>query len=239
MIRVALFTFLILCGCGKDIEGRGNAVYKNNAGMFYADGDPTKKCVALTFDDGPNPAVSARILDILRTKKVPASFFILGVNARAYPQYVKMYIDNGHEVGNHTYSHKNFYRLKKIKKPVELEKIILKELIESDNIISGIISRKPVFIRMPNGFISPEVEKVATENGYTVVNWSFGCDWKSMTKENLVKNYITHIKPGAILLFHEKRLTATALPEIIDGIRNKGYDIVPLRQILPAERQPR
>ncbi len=112
--------------------------------------------------------------------------------------------------------------------------IISSEIARSGAAISKIISKKPVFLRMPNGFISPEVKRAAAENGYVVVNWSYGCDWKKMTREQLIKNYVSAARNGAILLMHEKKLTAAALPDIIDGIRKKGYEIVPLRQILPV-----
>jgi len=191
------------------------------------------------IDDGPNPAVSAEIVDVLKNKNVKASFFVLGAKAEIHPQYIKMFIDNGHEIGNHTYSHKNFYQLKKIRNSEGLKSIVASELAENDGIIKKIISKKPLFIRMPYGFISSEVKKVAAENGYIIVNWTFGCDWQPMTKEKLIKNYIAHIKPGAILLFHEKKLTASALPEIIDEIKGKGYEIVPLRQILARKEPPR
>jgi peptidoglycan/xylan/chitin deacetylase (PgdA/CDA1 family) len=114
----------------------------------------------------------------------------------------------------------------------EIEKILMEELSANERIIQEFAGVKPFFMRMPNGYISPMVRKVAKEKKYVVVNWTFGCDWHRYTKDELVKKYLRSVEPGAIFLFHEKKVTVEALPEIIGGIKKKGYEIVTLREIL-------
>jgi peptidoglycan/xylan/chitin deacetylase (PgdA/CDA1 family) len=205
---------------------------KTEYGTFYADGIPAKKWVALTFDDGPNPAALDKILATLKKENLKATFFVLGVNITQYPDSAKKYLQAGHEIGNHTYSHLNYYQMKKKKNPVEIEKILSDEIDKTETAIKDAAGVKPFFMRMPNGFITPAVKKIAKEKQYIIINWTFGCDWQKNTKDELVKKYLNKVKPGAIFLMHEKKLTAEALPEIIAGIKKKGYEIVPLKEIL-------
>ncbi|MFH1540568.1 MAG: polysaccharide deacetylase family protein [Elusimicrobiota bacterium] len=212
-----------------------NSKKRIDYGTFYTDGLSSKKWVALTFDDGPKPEVLDKILKVLKDENVKATFFIVGVNTKRYPQSVNKYLQAGHEIGNHTYSHKNYYQLKEKKSIEEVEKILIKELISTEDTIHELANIKPFFMRMPNGFISPVVRKVAKEKKYVIVNWTFGCDWQKNTKEEIVEKYLKNVEPGTIFLFHEKKSTAQALSEIIKGIKKKGYEIVSLREILEID----
>ncbi|MBI5573130.1 MAG: polysaccharide deacetylase family protein [Elusimicrobia bacterium] len=205
---------------------------KTPYGTFYTDGLPSKKWIALTFDDGPKPEVLDKIFETLKKENVKATFFLVGVNVKTYPQYVSKYLQLGHEIGNHTYSHRNYYQLKEKKSIEDIEKILSQELDDCESAIKNAAGIKTFFMRMPNGFNSPTVKKVAKEKKYVVVNWTFGCDWHGYTKNELVKKYLRSVEPGAIFLLHEKKVTAEALPEIIRGIKKKGYEIVTLRKIL-------
>ncbi len=220
-------------GCKKAIPSEPET--KINYGAFYTDGLSSKKWVSLTFDDGPNSQVIEKIFEILKKENVKATFFLLGVNIKKHPQYVDKYLQSGHEIGNHTYSHKNFYELTKTESLGQLEKILSRELEDCETAIKDAVGIKPLFMRMPNGYISPTVKKTAMEKEYVIVNWTFGCDWHKNSKEELVRKYLKSVEPGAIFLFHEKKFTAEALPEIISGIKKKGYEIVTLREILGLE----
>ena len=191
----------------------------------------------MTFDDGPKPKILDKILDTLKKENVKATFFIVGSNVKLHPQYVSKYLQLGHEIGNHTYSHRNYYQLKEKKSMEEIEKILSQELDGCEAAIKDVAGIKPFFMRMPNGYNSPMVKKVAKEKKYVVVNWTFGCDWHGYTKDELVKKYLRSVEPGAIFLFHEKKVTAASLPEIIRGIKKKGYEIVPLREILGLDKR--
>jgi len=88
------------------------------------------------------------------------------------------------------------------------------------------------YLRMPHGYVRPWVKEVAAKTGYVLINWSFGCDWFKMTPAQLIEKYTKNISPGGILLFHDgggyyKTLVAS-LPQIIETIRSKGCEIVPI-----------
>jgi len=225
MKKIVLIFYILLLSINLQAE-------ELKYGKFYSDGLPTKKWVTLTFDDGPNPFVHDKIFEILKKEKIKATFFILGSNMARFPNSANKYIQYGQEIGNHTYSHLSFYNLRKKKTKNEFKKILIDEIDRTEEMIKDITDVKPLFLRMPNGFNSPVVEEVAKERKYIIVNWSFGFDWKKMSKDQLVEKYLNKIKPGAIILMHEKKLTAEALPEIITGIKKKGYEIVPLKEIL-------
>ncbi|MBN1383740.1 MAG: polysaccharide deacetylase family protein [Elusimicrobia bacterium] len=223
---------LLLSGCKKSKPG-----VEINYGAFCTDGSPLKKWVALTFDDGPRPAVLKKILATLEKENVKATFFVVGMNVKLYPEYTKKYIQLGHEIGNHTYSHRNYYELKKKKNMEEIGRIISQELDDCEMAIQRASGIKPLFMRMPNGFISPTVKKIAKEKKYIVVNWTFGCDWHKNSRKELIDKYLRSVESGAVFIFHEKEATAEALPAIIEGIKKKGYKIVSLRKILGIEEE--
>ena len=232
IFAVVLLVIVSFAGCSKKADVKKP---KYEYGKFYTDGSPSKKWVAITFDDGPNPEPLGKILETLKEENVKATFFVVGSNMKQHSQWAKKYIQYGHEIGNHTYSHRNYYQLKEKKSMQEIEKILSKELDDGEAEIIRTAGVKPLFMRMPNGFNSPMVKKVAKEKEYLIVNWTFGCDWQKYSKDELIKKYLRSVEPGAIFLFHEKNITAEALSEIITGIEKKGYEIVPLREILGIE----
>src|SRR3989339_99112 len=228
MFRVLLLLVLLFTSCGKKLE----TINPDEYGKFYTNGLAEKKWVALTFDDGPKPEVLDQILDTLKKENVKATFFVVGMNMKLFPEYAKKYMTNGHELGTHTYSHRNYYLLEKSKKNKNIEEILSQELDDGKAMIREITGIEPIFMRMPNGYISPVVKKVAKEKDLIIINWTFGCDWHDYKKEELIRKYLRAIESGTIFIFHEKKVTADALPEIIKGIKAKGFEIVPLRQIL-------
>ncbi|HAM39011.1 MAG: hypothetical protein A2474_02820 [Elusimicrobia bacterium RIFOXYC2_FULL_34_12] len=234
MYKILFLSIILLFNsCGK----KPGIISSKEYGKFYTEGIKEKKWVAITFDDGPKPEVLDKILNALKKENIKATFFVVGMNMKLYPKYAKKYLVNGHEIGNHTYSHRNYYLLEKNKNDYEIENILLQELEDGATVINEITGIRPVFMRMPNGYISPIVKKVAKERKHIIINWTFGCDWHdNKTKDELIKKYLKTIEPGMILIFHEKKITADVLPVIIKGIKAKGFEIVPLRQILGFQK---
>ncbi len=205
------------------------------ADIFYANGDGKKKQIALTFDDGPG-VNTQEILQILEEKKVKATFFIYGSSVKGNKDVVKAVYDSGNEVANHTYSHINFFQYKKD----DIEDKIKSEIIKTENLIKEITGYKTKLLRMPHGFSRPPSKKVAKELGYIMVNWSFGCDWNTkLTQEQMYEAYKKNIKAGAIFLMHDKiksKKIVNLLPQLIDDIKQKGYDIVTVSELLGLEQ---
>lgn len=199
--------------------------------IFYTDGPTEKKLVSLTFDDGPGK-YTEEILKILTEKNIRATFFVEGSQVVLRPQLLKKVFASGQEIGIHTYSHPNFYTYKK----ENYRQLLDEEIKKTIAIVKNITGQTPKLLRMPYGYWRNWVEEVAKENGLIGVNWTFGCDWKNMPAEELVRQYCAHIRPGAIFLMHDggkdRSRTTKALGEIISEIQRRGYKIVPVGELL-------
>ncbi len=207
-------------------------VYSNShTQILYSNEKKSIKEVALTYDDGPS-YITPELCDLLKKYNVKATFFVLGENVKKYPQYLKRIKEDGHLIGSHTYSHINFYRLKK---NPEIEKIIKDEIKKTEEEIIKVTGEKPVFLRFPYGYSDKKGIKIANELGYKVYNWSFGYDWNNISDEDLIKRYIANIKPGSIFLMHEgykKTDRVLKLTEaLIQELTKRGYKIVRLDEM--------
>ena len=192
--------------------------------------------IALTFDDGPDPLYTPKILDILEEKDVPATFFLIGKHAQQNHNIVRRIAEAGHDIGNHTYSHRNLYGLD--------EQNTWDEIARADQIISGIVDRKIHLFRPPRGMYSKTTVKFAHELQYTTVLWSISSrDWAEISTGNVERNILRNTRGGDILLFHDsgsiigtsggyRYNTVKALPTIIDGLRAKGFHFVTVSQLI-------
>ncbi|MGZ7441579.1 polysaccharide deacetylase family protein [Paenibacillus sp. TH7-28] len=193
---------------------------------------PRVKQVALTFDDGPDPRFTPRVLDVLQKQGVKATFFVVGNRAKKFPALVKRIHHEGHLIGNHSFGHPNFGK--------RSLKQFQAEILRTDKIIQQTVGYRPKLIRPPYGEIrEPQIQWVK-KNGYTIVNWNVdSLDWKGLDKSKVEANVLGAAGPGSIVLFHagggvgsNLNGTVQALPEIIQTMRAKGYQFVDLAELL-------
>ena len=195
-----------------------------------------KKIIALTFDDGPYGKATEKILDILKEKGAKATFFILGPNAKKYPEILKRELAEGHIIGNHSFSHSRFLFLRSPKK-------LFSEIEKTNSEISRFVGLHPRFYRAPYGYRTPWLSKTILSRGFRFVPVGIlAGDWNAKKKPaDIAGKILKKIKPGSIITLHDGRDTkiaysrdniVKALPSIIDGIRAKGYEIVPLDQLI-------
>ncbi|HEX6575499.1 MAG TPA: polysaccharide deacetylase family protein [Gemmatimonadaceae bacterium] len=186
--------------------------------------------VALTFDDGPNPDATPRILDALGEHGVKATFFVLGAHAERWPDLVKRVVDEGHQIGNHGYFHKKLH----LKSPF----YVRRDIALGKRAIERAGGDSPRFFRAPHGFRSPWVTAIAQSFGERTIGWSLGV-WDSDRPgvKAIVDRTINGAKPGSIILLHDgdgyningdRSQTAAAVPEIISGLRDRGMKFVTL-----------
>ncbi|GAW94124.1 polysaccharide deacetylase family protein [Calderihabitans maritimus] len=198
--------------------------------------------VALTFDDGPDPRYTPAILDILQEKKVPATFFLVGKHVERYPQIARRIVDEGHEIGNHTYSHANLLGASSFK--------IRREIEAAEKAIKKATGRRPAYFRPPRGLYSRTLRDILSEKNYALVLWSVSSqDWSGVSAQDIERNVLARVKPGAIILMHDsgdlisswggdRTNTVKALPGIIDGLRAQGYRFVSLSELLELSNKP-
>ena len=202
----------------------GNSFY----GKVLYKGTTKEKLVALTFDDGPYPPYTEQILAVLKEKKVPATFFLVGENAKAHPDLVREEEAQGHLLGTHTYDHKDLLRLS--------GPDIRSELSAGVKIVEDITGKRPIFVRPPHGFKDFAVLEQVEALHLRAVNWSvLPKDWTKPGVDVIVHRVVYGVKPGSIVLLHDgdsparkasRQQTVDALPTIIDQLREKGYIFV-------------
>lgn len=188
-------------------------------------GIPTKRYVFFTFDDGPHPEYTIEILKILQRYNLRATFFVLGKKVRSYPEVLEAIKRSGHRIGNHSYSHRFVW--------IMPPNLIEKEFEETDKVVKGIIEEEPSYIRPPWGGNNLALWKHISKDGKGLVLWSLDSkDWmRNISTDDIVRNVLEKVKPGDIILFHDGRWddiskkTVEALPRIIEGLINRGYEI--------------
>ena len=186
--------------------------------------DEIEKYVALTFDDGPHPVYTKKILDVLEEKNVSATFFVVGFRAELHPNILLRMKELNCEIGNHTYEHKD---LKKISKADALYQIN-----NCSDIISDITGEYPKIYRPPFGKIGSELEK---EIDMTKVLWTIDSwDWKYKNEKlRIVNNVVNKTKKNSIILMHDfYKTTLAALPDIIDRLQADGFEFITVSELL-------
>jgi cellulose synthase/poly-beta-1,6-N-acetylglucosamine synthase-like glycosyltransferase/peptidoglycan/xylan/chitin deacetylase (PgdA/CDA1 family)/spore germination protein YaaH len=203
--------------------------------------------IALTFDDGPDPRWTPAILDILKQEQVPATFFIIGKNGQAYPDLVRRIVEDGHEVGNHSFTHPNLGEIPL--SMVELELNATQRLIESETGRSTVLFRPPYFgdaeADKPQD-VEPAL--IAQNLGYLMVGVRIDPDdWKlPITADQIVNRTIeraTDTNPetrGEVVLLHDsggdRAATIEALPRVIHELRARGFHFVPVSELAGLSR---
>ncbi len=195
--------------------------------------------VALTFDDGPSSPYTGQILDILRDRKVTATFFLCGRNVERYPEIARRIVAEGHTIGNHSYSHPFPYFRRR--------SFIAAEVDRAQDAIERLTGQRPRIFRPPFGARWLGMYSVLRERGLPLINWSdTGYDW--VEGADIAGEALKHLRPGSIILLHDgKRVypphqvdqsrTVSALPAIIDGARQAGLAFVSVADFLPQTQQ--
>lgn len=196
---------------------------------FYK-ADPNKKVIYLTFDNGYENGYTAKILDILKKEKVPATFFVTGHYLESAPDLVKRMVQEGHIVGNHSWSHPDFTQVSNDKLVEELHSV--KRKTEE---LTG--QKEMIFLRPPRGIFSERTLKVAQDAGYIHVFWSLAfVDWNVNQQkgwEYAYNHIMRQIHPGAVILLHTvSKDNADALEKAIQDLKKKGYTFASLNDYL-------
>ena len=189
-----------------------------------------KKEIAISFDDGPAINYTPRILQVLNTENVKATFFCIGNRIAGNEHILKQIHADGHIIGNHSFSHHFWFDLYSAKKMQE-------DLKHMDAEMQRVTGVKPKLFRPPYGVTNPNVKKAIIKGGYTPVGWSVrSMDTVIKDEKKLLSRINAGIKPGAVFLFHDTRETSLRiLPDFIQEVKKRGYNIVPLDKLLDLQ----
>ncbi|MGC2814927.1 MAG: glycosyltransferase [Candidatus Acidiferrum sp.] len=209
-------------------------------------GGTMEKKLVISFDDGPDPRWTPKILDVLKEKRAPAVFFVVGEEANQYPDILKREYAEGNEIGNHTFTHPQFDQISKTELKWQLN--LTQRLIESTVGVKSILFRPPYGIDHQPEY-AEEVSQlpIAQDMGYLIVgqrvdpdDWSTSDGKNQIPTEEIVQNVLNQVTKGNIILFHdgggERAHTVEALPIVIDDLRQRGYRFVSVADLIGKTR---
>lgn len=221
-IGILLVANLCILGClflgeKKEVQTTGKSLHED---VMLA--EETKK-VALTFDDGPNPVWTPKLLKGLKERNVQATFFVTGENAEAYPEIIKMMYEDGHIVGNHTYNHVQLTAIS--------EADALTELTRTNEVIYKVTGAYPEYVRPPFGEISDRLED---ELDMMTVLWNVDpLDWTTESENLVIRKVVENVEENAIILLHDNyESSVNAALEIVDILQKQGYEFVTVEEII-------
>ena len=191
----------------------------------------SKKLVALTFDDGPEDYYTGMILDILKEKGVPATFFVMGEKANQFPEMMQRIVHEGHSFGNHTWSHPNLSK--------SWSADVRKEIQSTQQALKKVVGYQSDLFRPPYGAITKADQLVLSGIGMRGIGWSVDTlDWSGMSADRILEIVRRQIAPGGIVLQHNFQAgrlldgTVEALPKMIDELQAQGYTFVTIQTLL-------
>ena len=233
----------------EQLEAPANQLF----GRTLVRGATTVREVALTYDDGPNPPYTDRILDVLRDEHVPATFFVVGRAAVAYPATIRRIVREGHTLGNHSWDHRHLF--------VETRAAMRADLSRTSDALARIAHVRPTLMRPPFGARDFAVIAVARQLGYRVVMWSVPLpgDWEQPGDATIVRRVVSNVADGDIIVLHDgnrgivcareshppahecdRSQEVGATREIVETLRRRGYRFVSIPQLVAdADRSAR
>jgi polysaccharide deacetylase family sporulation protein PdaB len=202
---------------------------------IFSSGPSDSKRIAITFDDGPHPVYTYKILDELRAKNIKATFFVIGSSAKRYPWILQQIVAEGHEIGNHTYSHTLLSRVSSEKMDEELNRC--------QEAIREAIGYETTLFRPPYGVYRSHAKAITQQHHMDIILWSVDpMDWRYHDEERVYQTVTSHVQNGSIILCHDGRpSTVRALPRIFETLQEKGYEfttISNLCKLSPEEAKP-
>lgn len=186
-------------------------------GRLLYQGELSSRAIAFTFDDLPHPLYTPLLLDLLRREGVRATFFVIGRNALAYPYFVRDMVQGGHEVGNHSYTHRRFLTLDRA--------TVQGEVLRTNAILESLSGQPVHLIRPPGGRLNPSISHELRNLGMDVVFWTDDPgDYLRFKPETLEARLEARFKPGAIVLLHDNvPETLETLPKFLAYVRARGF----------------
>ena len=183
--------------------------------------------IAMTFDDGPDQKLTPKLLDLLAQHHIKATFFVIGQNAAEHPEIVARAAREGHEIGNHSWSHPNLARMS--------DESIRRQLRQTDDAIKQAIGKRPTLMRPPYGNLSPrQKEWIHDEFGYRIVLWDVDpLDWRRPGPSVVTNRILRETRPGSIVLSHDIHPgTIEAMHDTLDQLEAKGFKFVTVSELI-------
>jgi peptidoglycan-N-acetylglucosamine deacetylase len=226
-----LFCLGILTAGAEDPNSTSNPTPSPAKPATYAQVRVDQPYIAMTFDDGPSAENTPRLLEILKQRNIKATFFLIGQNAAANPDIVRRILAEGHEVGNHSWTHPQLSKLS--------DDRVTAEITKTQDAIKDASGYTPTLLRPPYGAITPrQREWIANQFGLNIILWSVDpFDWKRPGASVITQRILSQVRPGAIILSHDiHKQTVDAMPATLDALIAKGYKFVTVSQLIAMNK---
>ena len=214
-----------VCSADNDKDVSADSYKYDYEDIIIKKGNKSEKVVALTFDDGPNASSTPILLDGLKERKVRATFFLIGENVEKdeNEKIVKRMYEEGHLIGNHTYTHCNLSKLETGEAKKELE--------QTDTVIEKITGKQPVFVRAPYGELPVDSEQ---DLNRIYIGWTVDpLDWMTEDTGAVVKTVVEEINPGDVILLHDcYKSSVEAALRIVDFLKAEGFEFVTVDKLI-------
>ena len=201
--------------------------FTKSIGITHTRGLQHQPYIAMTFDDGPHATNTPRLLDILRRRNIKATFYVIGKNVDMYPHVTRRIVAEGHETGNHTYTHRNLKTLN--------DSQVLHEMTKTRDTIVRATGIQPRTMRPPYGALyQRQRELIMNKFGYPTIMWAVDpSDWQRPGISVVKNRILTNTTNGSIVLAHDLHApTVDALPGTLDGLLARGFKFVTVSQLL-------
>ncbi len=233
--RFLLFCSLFICSLGVFVFGSNSVTDVMNETVeekllpIYCVDHGNEKLCSITFDAAWDDLDTDILIDILNKHNVKATFFVVGSWVEKYPESVKKFAENGHEIMNHSDTHPHINALSSDK--------IKDEITRCADKIEAVCGKRPNLFRGPYGEYNNTVIETAESVGHKTVQWDVdSLDWKDLAVDDIVSRVVKRVKPGSIVLFHNgAKNTPEALPKIFEKLISDGYKFVPASELIYYE----
>ncbi len=188
--------------------------------------------IALTFDDGPNEKLTPRLLDLLAQHHIHATFFVIGENAVEHPEILKRAVREGHEIGNHTWSHPNLAKMS--------DEAVHGQIKRAEETIVNAIGSRPTLFRPPYGSLTTRQKRFIHDDfGYEIILWDVDpLDWKKPGPSVVTNRILKETRAGSIVLSHDIHAqTIEAMPATLNQLESKGFKFVTVSELLKLRTQ--
>ena len=202
--------------------------------VTYARANVDGPYIAMTFDDGPSSANTPTLLALAAKKHIKLTFFLIGQNAQHLPKLVQEELAEGHEIGNHSWTHPVLSKMS--------DDAVRAEIQKTQDAIVAASGYRPTLMRPPYGAMTPKQRLwVSKEFGVKIILWDVDpLDWKEPGPAVVARRIIAAVRPGSIILSHDiHKQTVEAMPEVFDALLAKGYKFVTVSELIAMDKGPR
>ncbi len=225
-INIWCFFAVIFFWLGINAVGSARISSNYHVKAFCSNPLETQKKIALTFDDGPSE-FTLEVLALLKKYNAKATFFCIGKNIEKYPEIIKQIIEEGHLVGNHSYSHSKFFDFYNADK-------ITDELQKTDELLEKFTSKKINFFRPPYGVTTPSIRRALKVTGHKVIGWNIrSLDGGTKNQDLIFNRLIKHVSPGGIVLLHDTgKHSVLVLEQFLQFLQQNSYEVISIEELL-------